>query len=102
MHCGRLLDMRSDRQTRRQLVGKRPFGCGKKYLPTETRLSTAVPMLPGLIDCHVYLEDETSRRRYLREFTQNPATWPSARSTTPRGNPGWLRDGADLGGSDER
>jgi imidazolonepropionase-like amidohydrolase len=32
-------------------------------------------VLPGLIDCHVHLEHETSPTRYLEEFTNNPADY---------------------------
>ncbi|WP_277229440.1 amidohydrolase family protein [Hymenobacter sp. YC55] len=30
-------------------------------------------VLPGLIDCHVHLEDETSKDGFVKELTQNPA-----------------------------
>jgi imidazolonepropionase-like amidohydrolase len=32
-------------------------------------------VLPGLIDCHVHLEHETSPTRYLETFTYNPADY---------------------------
>src|SRR5688500_2013743 len=32
-------------------------------------------VLPGLIDCHVHLEHETSPTRYMETFTYNPADY---------------------------
>ena len=32
-------------------------------------------VMPGLIDCHVHLEEETNPNRYLQEFTLNPADY---------------------------
>lgn len=32
-------------------------------------------VMPGLIDCHVHLEDETNPNQYLNKFTYNPADY---------------------------
>jgi imidazolonepropionase-like amidohydrolase len=32
-------------------------------------------VMPGLIDCHVHLEEETNPNRYLQRFTYNPADY---------------------------
>ena len=45
-----------------------PTGAQDKVIDLKNRT-----VLPGLIDCHVHLEGETSKEEYLREFTQNPA-----------------------------
>ncbi|AHJ96545.1 amidohydrolase family protein [Hymenobacter swuensis] len=81
LHCGRLLDMRSERaQTEMTLVIEKgrvlavergystPAGAQDKVIDLKNRT-----VLPGLIDCHVHLENETSKDNYLKEFTQNPA-----------------------------
>ncbi len=81
LHCGRLLDMRSDRaQTAMTLVVEngRILAVEKGYATPTGPKDQVIDLksrtvLPGLIDCHVHLEGETSKEEYLREFTQNPA-----------------------------
>ncbi|TGD82819.1 amidohydrolase family protein [Hymenobacter wooponensis] len=81
LHCGRLLDMRQDRaQTEMTLVVEKgrivalergytaPAGPADKVVDLKNRT-----VLPGLIDCHVHLESETSKDNFLQELTQNPA-----------------------------
>ncbi|TGE08069.1 amidohydrolase family protein [Hymenobacter fodinae] len=81
LHCGRLLDMRQDRaQTEMTVVVEKgrvvavergyttPAGSADKVIDLKNRT-----VLPGLIDCHVHLESETSKNNQLQEFTQNPA-----------------------------
>nr|WP_088843153.1 amidohydrolase family protein [Hymenobacter gelipurpurascens] len=81
LHCGRLLDMRQDRaQSEMTLVVEkgRVVAVEKGYtMPTGTT-NTVIDLknrtvLPGLIDCHVHLEGETSKDNFLQELTQNPA-----------------------------
>ena len=84
LHCGRLLDMRSSSSDRAQTAMTLVVENGR-ILAVEKGYSTPTgaqdqvidlknrTVLPGLIDCHVHLEGETSKEEYLREFTQNPA-----------------------------
>ncbi|UOQ76292.1 amidohydrolase family protein [Hymenobacter sp. 5516J-16] len=81
LHCGRLLDMRQDRaQTEMTVVVEngRVLAVERGYTTPATSRDKVVDLknrtvLPGLIDCHVHLEGETSKDNYLKEFTQNPA-----------------------------
>ncbi|WP_139924002.1 amidohydrolase family protein [Hymenobacter sp. DG01] len=81
LHCGRLLDMRQDRaQTEVTVVVEqgRIVAVERGYTTPATARDRVVDLknrtvLPGLIDCHVHLEGETSKDNYLKEFTQNPA-----------------------------
>jgi imidazolonepropionase-like amidohydrolase len=82
LHCGKLIDV-----TKGQLLTEfsiivdgnsitdvqagytKPVGTDKVIdLKNKT-------VLPGLIDCHVHLEHETSPTRYLEEFTNNSADY---------------------------
>ncbi|UYZ65077.1 amidohydrolase family protein [Hymenobacter weizhouensis] len=81
LHCGRLLDMRQDRaQTEMTVVVEngRIVAVERGYTAPAAAQDKVVDLknrtvLPGLIDCHVHLEGETSKDNYLKEFTQNPA-----------------------------
>jgi imidazolonepropionase-like amidohydrolase len=82
LHCGRLLDMRPGSRLQNQMTvvveqGKvlavergyaAPTGPKDQVIDLKNRT-----VLPGLIDCHVHLEGETSKDNFLREFTENPA-----------------------------
>ncbi|MDU0371760.1 amidohydrolase family protein [Hymenobacter endophyticus] len=81
LHCGRLLNMRTEQaRTTVTLVVENgrvvavesgysaPANPQDKVIDLKNRT-----VLPGLIDCHVHLEGETSKDNYLKEFTQNPA-----------------------------
>lgn len=82
VQCGRLLDMRQERaqpQPEMTVVvengrvvavqaGYQSGGPTDKVIDLKNRT-----VLPGLIDCHVHLEGETSKDNQLRGFTENPA-----------------------------
>ncbi|OON68769.1 metal-dependent hydrolase family protein [Hymenobacter sp. CRA2] len=81
LHCGRLLDVRAGKLLAEQTVvvekGRvlavqagyaTPGAAADKVIDLKNRT-----VLPGLIDCHVHLEGETSKDGFLQEFTQNPA-----------------------------
>ncbi|GAA4370957.1 amidohydrolase family protein [Hymenobacter saemangeumensis] len=81
LHCGQLLDVRSGKLLKQQTIvvekdritavqsGYTPAaGPQDKVINLESRT-----VLPGLIDCHVHVEGETSKDNFLKEFTQNPA-----------------------------
>ncbi|WBA42094.1 amidohydrolase family protein [Hymenobacter canadensis] len=82
LHCGRLLDMRSNgrAQTEMTLVVEKGLvlAVERGYTTPPSATDKVIDLknrtvLPGLIDCHVHLESETSKDQYLKEFTQNPA-----------------------------
>ncbi|TGE16855.1 amidohydrolase family protein [Hymenobacter elongatus] len=80
LHCGRLLDMRSTKaQTEMTIVVEQgrvvavqagyAMGSGTdKVIDLKNKT-----VLPGLIDCHVHMEGETSKDNFLKELTENPA-----------------------------
>ncbi|KUG09653.1 metal-dependent hydrolase family protein [Solirubrum puertoriconensis] len=80
LHCGRLLDVRAGKLlTEQTLVIENgrvqavqagyaaPGGAADKVVDLKNRT-----VLPGLIDCHVHVEGETSKDNFLKEFTENP------------------------------
>ncbi|WP_460676060.1 metal-dependent hydrolase family protein [Hymenobacter coalescens] len=80
LHCGRLLDVRAGKLLTEQTLvvengrvlavqaGYTAAGGADQVIDLKNRT-----VLPGLIDCHVHLEGETSPSGFLREFTENPA-----------------------------
>ncbi|RZK61222.1 MAG: amidohydrolase family protein, partial [Hymenobacter sp.] len=81
LHCGRLLDVRAGRLLSQQtivvekgrIVAVRagyaaPAGPQDQVINLENRT-----VLPGLIDCHVHLEDTPSRNSFRERFTLNLA-----------------------------
>ncbi|UOQ74988.1 metal-dependent hydrolase family protein [Hymenobacter cellulosilyticus] len=82
LHCGRLLDMRASKaqaQTEMTIVVEkgRVLAVERGYT-TGSGIDKVIDLknktvLPGLIDCHVHLEGETSKDGFLKELTENPA-----------------------------
>jgi imidazolonepropionase-like amidohydrolase len=81
LHCGRLLDVRSGRLLSQQTIVVEkdrivavqagyaaPASATDKVINLESQT-----VLPGLIDCHVHLESESSRNNFREQFTLNPA-----------------------------
>ncbi|GAB3869285.1 amidohydrolase family protein [Hymenobacter segetis] len=81
LHCGHLLDVRSgkllaqqtivverDRITAVQSGYTAASGPQDQVINLENRT-----VLPGLIDCHVHLESQSSRNNFREQFTLNPA-----------------------------
>src|SRR5689334_1401558 len=80
LHCGNLIDGKSDDvQPQVTLIIE-----GNKIVSIEKGFSkpgkddklidlSKKTVMPGLIDMHVHLEDETSKDQQLRKFTLNPA-----------------------------
>lgn len=82
LHCGKLIDV-AQRQVLREysiIVEDNKIAVVQRgYIKTSPRdevydLKTKTVM-PGLIDCHVHLEHETSANRYMETFTFNPADY---------------------------
>src|SRR5689334_8367665 len=80
IHCGNLIDGKSNEvQSQMTIVVE-----GNKIVSVEKGLTkpgkddklidlSKKTVMPGLIDMHVHLEDETSKDQQLRKFTLNPA-----------------------------
>ncbi|WP_400191874.1 amidohydrolase family protein [Hymenobacter sp. B81] len=80
LHCGRLLDVRAGKLLSEQTLvvengrvqavqaGYAAAGPTDQVIDLKTRT-----VLPGLIDCHVHVEGETSKDNFIQEFTLNPA-----------------------------
>ncbi|MCC3158373.1 amidohydrolase family protein [Hymenobacter sp. 15J16-1T3B] len=81
LHCGHLLDVRAGRLLTEQTVvveNGRVQAVQAGYTPAAGPADKVIDLrnrtvLPGLIDCHVHLEGETSPNGFLKEFTDNPA-----------------------------
>lgn len=107
LHCGRLLDVRAGKLLTEQTVvvengritavraGYQPGGGADKVIDLKTRT-----VLPGLIDCHVHLDHQSSKSAFYEEQTLNQAdvayrALPFARATLLAG----FTTVRDLGGS---
>ena len=83
LHCGRLLDMRAAGKAQAQtevtlVVEKGRVVAVQPGYTVGSGLDQVIDLknktvLPGLIDCHVHLEGETSKDGFLKELTENPA-----------------------------
>ena len=82
IYCGQLIDVTKNEVLKEMTIVVE----GNKIVSLEKGYSTASSadkqidhksrtVMPGLIDCHVHLEDETSPSQYLEEFTLNPADY---------------------------
>jgi imidazolonepropionase-like amidohydrolase len=82
LHCGKLIDV-----TKGQVLNEYSIIVeGNKITEVQAGYAKASgadkvidlknkTVLPGLIDCHVHMEHETSPNRYLEGFTYNPADY---------------------------
>ncbi|OAV46285.1 amidohydrolase family protein [Lewinella sp. 4G2] len=79
LHCGRIIDGVGNNLTERTIVvtderitdvraGYQPAGAGVEIIDLKT--ST---VLPGLIDLHVHVEQQSSPGSYMERFTMDPA-----------------------------
>ena len=80
VQCGRLLDVRAGKLLKEQTVvvengristvqaGYQAGGATDKVVDLKTRT-----VLPGLIDCHVHLEFQSSKTAFYEGFILNPA-----------------------------
>lgn len=82
LHCGKLIDVSKGIVLTEQSIiveGNKIADIQPGYIKAnatdkliDLKKST---VMPGLIDCHVHLEQETSPNRYLEAFTMNPADY---------------------------
>jgi imidazolonepropionase-like amidohydrolase len=82
IYCGKLVDVNKGQLLTEYTIiidgnkitdvqpGYTKAAAGDKVIDLKNRT-----VMPGLIDCHVHLEDETSPNQYLNKFTYNPADY---------------------------
>ena len=80
LYCGKLIDVEKGKVLKEMTIviegdkiidvvqGYQSPKKGDKKIDLKTKT-----ILPGLMDMHVHFEDETSKDRYIRVFTDNPA-----------------------------
>lgn len=80
IHCGRLIDGKADEaQTEMTLVieGNQITEVKKGYAKPEKGATVLdfknKTVLPGLMDMHVHIENETNPKHYIQRFTENEA-----------------------------
>ncbi|MBC7650802.1 MAG: amidohydrolase family protein [Deinococcales bacterium] len=80
IYCGQLIDTKAATMLKEMtiVVDKNKIVDVQKGYVTATITDKIIDLksltvMPGLIDCHVHLEDETSPTKYSDGFTQNPA-----------------------------
>jgi len=82
LHCGQLIDVKAGVVLKEMSIiveGNKITDVQKGYV-TPTSNDKAIDLknrtvMPGLIDMHVHLEQETNPNRYLEAFTLNPADY---------------------------
>ena len=79
IHCGQLIDVKTGQVMKEMSIvvegnkitdvikGYTVAGKTDKLVDLKNKT-----VMPGLIDCHVHLEEETNPNKYLQEFTMNP------------------------------
>ncbi|HTS43801.1 MAG TPA: amidohydrolase family protein [Puia sp.] len=82
IYCGRLVDVKSLQVLNEMSVvveGDHITDIQKGYIQPATGDKTidlkSGTVMPGLIDCHVHLEDETSSQNFENQFKLNPADY---------------------------
>src|SRR5580658_6171636 len=80
LYCGKLIDVKNVQVLSEMSViveGNKVIDIQKGYIPISGS-DRAIDLknktvMPGLIDCHVHMESETSPRQFENEFKLNPA-----------------------------
>ena len=83
LHCGQLIDTKTMTIQKEMSIiveGNKIVDVQKGYVQALDSNSKVIDLrnrtvMPGLIDMHVHLEDETNPNRYLQTFTMNPADY---------------------------
>jgi len=82
LHCGKLIDVNKSQVLSEYSI----IIDGNKITDVQAGYTKAAPgdkvidlknrtVMPGLIDCHVHLEEETNPNQYLQRYTYNPADY---------------------------
>lgn len=82
IHCGQLIDTKTNQMLKEMTIiveGNKITDVVKGY-QASTKSDKVIDLksktvMPGLIDSHVHLEDETNPGQYLQKFTLNPADY---------------------------
>lgn len=82
IHCGQLIDVKNGQVLKEMSIiieGNKIADVVKGYA-TVARTDKVIDLknrtvMPGLMDCHVHMEEETNPNKYLQEFTLNPADY---------------------------
>ncbi|RYG03832.1 MAG: amidohydrolase family protein, partial [Chitinophagaceae bacterium] len=82
IHCGQLIDVKAGTVLKEMTIvidGNKIVDVVKGYAPS-VKLDKVIDLrnktvMPGLMDCHVHLEGETSPNQYIQPFTFNPADY---------------------------
>lgn len=82
IHCGQLIDVKAGQVLKEMTIiveGNKITDLIKGYT-AAAKTDKLIDLknrtvMPGLIDSHVHLEEETNPNRYLQEFTLNPADY---------------------------
>ena len=80
LYCGKLIDVKNLKVLNEMSIvieGKTITSVETGYIKANANDNTidlkTKTVMPGLMDCHVHLESQTSPDEYIKEFTQNPA-----------------------------
>uniref|UniRef100_UPI0040494D9A amidohydrolase family protein n=3 Tax=Gelidibacter sp. TaxID=2018083 RepID=UPI0040494D9A len=81
LHCGKLIDTKSGKILTEKTVivsGKKIVSVENGYVIPTSQEDTVIDLktktvMPGLVDMHVHLENETNPKSYLEDFTLNDA-----------------------------
>src|SRR6476661_822668 len=82
LQCGQLVDVKTMTIQKEMSIiveGNKIVDVQKGYVQADSNNKVIDlknrTVMPGLIDMHVHLEDETNPNRYLQTFTMNPADY---------------------------
>ena len=81
LHCGKLIDTKSGKILKEKTVvvsGNKIISVENGYINAKNSEDTVIDLktktvMPGLIDMHVHIENETNPKSYLQDYTLNDA-----------------------------
>jgi imidazolonepropionase-like amidohydrolase len=82
LHCGKLIDVKEPKVLTEMSViieGDKIIDVQKGYIPANSNDKVIElkekTVMPGLIDCHVHLEEQTSPTQFADQFRMNPTDY---------------------------